>query len=74
MNTEMVEQMLIAPDSQISPVMKEWIAQWSSPPTVEEITITRDLSAYTSQCSDFVIRLLTIMIDNVALDEQKEIS
>jgi hypothetical protein len=70
----MVAQMLLAPDSQISPVMKEWIAAWSSPPTAEEITITRNLSAYTSQCSDFVIRLLSIMIDNVSLDDKKEIS
>jgi hypothetical protein len=70
LNQIMTQQLLAAPDTQISPAMKEWISAWSDPPKLEEITETRNMSAFTSQCSDLVIRLLTIMMEEASKEAE----
>lgn len=58
----MKEKLLQAPEGQVSEIMRADIARWSNPPTLDEIRDTRNSAAYTSECSDFVITLLNVMI------------
>lgn len=62
---EMVKSLLDAPEGQISDLMKTWIRAWSVPPTKEEMIKTRGDAVYSSECSDFVIMLLSVMIGDL---------
>lgn len=59
-----MRQLLTAPSSQVSPEMRaEIFNNWSSVPTLEQVVHTRNSAAYTSECSDFVVGVLNLLIE-----------
>jgi len=60
---EIIETLLIAPDSQMDASMKSLIAKWSDPPTPIQVLEVLDHCIYGGLASGIVINLLQILYD-----------
>jgi hypothetical protein len=62
---DMIELLLVAPESQISDDAKDLIRKWSNPPTYEEVYDTVSQCCHASLVSDFAMSVLMIIEDKV---------
>jgi len=62
--TEITQELLKAPESQLAASMKPLIEKWSDPPSAIEILEVLDHCVYASLASGFVVTLLQILYDD----------
>lgn len=68
MHKEIVKSLLVAPESQMDPIVKPMIEKWADPPTPIQILEVLDYCIYSSLTSTFVTKILQILYDNVCKD------
>lgn len=60
----MKQQLLSAPETQISEYIKSHIIKWDEPATALQILETLDKSIHTAEVSGFVVKVLELLLNN----------
>lgn len=70
MENELKQLLLQAPENQIDPYIKNYIRLWPEDPSSIDILYVLDLGIKKSQVSDFVVKILEIMLKESLIKEK----
>lgn len=67
---EIVDTLLMAPDSQLDEKAKEFIRKWNAPPTAPQVLEVLDWCVWGALASEFMMRVLHMLFEGAMKQEE----